>query len=86
MVGRNSVLPLNSLLGPKVRYLGMDLNVLSLEALKNMFEIAATNLRTPREKEDPENNHLPTKLQPGETVLVENHTKGPCDPKYIVDY
>ena len=51
-----------------------------------MFEIATTNLRTAREKEDPEYNHLPTKLQPGDTVLVENHTKRPFDPKYIGDY
>ena len=85
MFGRDPILPLNTLLHPKVRYLGVDLNVLSLEALKNMFEIAATNLRITREKEDPENKHLPTKLQPGDTVLIQNHTKGPFDPKYIGD-
>ena len=86
MFGRDPVLPLNTLLGPKMRYLGNDLNVLSLEAMKNMFEIAATNLKMAREKDDPENNPLPTKLQPGDTVLVQNHTKGPFDPKYMGDY
>ena len=86
MFGRDPVLPLNTLLGPKVRYLETDLNVLSLEALKNMFEKSATNLRTVRENGDPENNHLPTKLQPGETVLIQNHTKGPFDPTYIGKY
>ena len=45
MFGRDSVLPLNTLLGPKVRYLGNDINILSLEAMKNIFEIAATNLK-----------------------------------------
>ena len=45
MFGRDPVLPLNTLLGPKIRYLGSDINVLSLEAMKNMFEIAATNLK-----------------------------------------
>ena len=44
MFGRDPVLPLNTLLGPKIRYLGNDLNILSLEAMKNMFAIAATNL------------------------------------------
>ena len=39
-----------------------------------------------REKGDPKNNPLPTKLQPGDTVLVQNHTKGPFDPKYMEDY
>ena len=60
--GRDPVLPLNTLLGPKMRYLGNDINVLSLEAMKNMFEIAATNLKIAREKGDPENNPLPNKL------------------------
>ena len=45
MFGRYPVLPLNTLLGPKMRYLGNDINILSLEAMKNMFEIAATNLK-----------------------------------------
>ena len=45
MFGRDPVLPLNTLLGPKMRYLGTDLNILSLEALKNMFDTAATNLK-----------------------------------------
>ena len=81
MFGRDPVLPLNTLLEPKMRYIGNDLNILSLEAMKNMFEIAATNLKMAREKGDPENSPLPTKLQPGYTVLVQNHTKGPFDPK-----
>ena len=86
MFGRDPVLPLNTLLGPKMRYLGTNLIVLSLEALKDMFEIAATNLKIARKKGDPENNPLSTKLQPGDTVLVQNHTKGPFDPKYVGDY
>ena len=45
MFGRDPVLPLNILLGPRMKYLGNDINILSLEAMKNMFEIAATNLK-----------------------------------------
>ena len=45
MFGQDPVLPLNTLLGPKMRYLGNDISILSLEAMKNMFEIAATNLK-----------------------------------------
>ena len=45
MFGRDPVLPLNTLLEPKIRYMGNDVNVLSLEAMKNMFKIAATNLK-----------------------------------------
>ena len=29
---------------------------------------------------------MPTKLQPGDTVLIQNHVKGPFDPKYIGNY
>ena len=29
---------------------------------------------------------MSNKLQPGDTVLVQNHVKGPFDPKYIGDY
>ena len=86
MLGRDPVLPLNTLLRSKMRYLGNDINILSLEAMKNMFEIVATNLKIAREKGDPENNPLPTKLQPRDTVLVKNHTKGPFDLKYVGDY
>ena len=45
MFGRDPVLPLDTLLGPKMRYLGNDINILSLEAMKSMFEIAMTNLK-----------------------------------------
>ena len=69
MFGRGPVLPLNTLPGPKMRYLGNDINILSLEAMKNMFEIAATNLKIVQEKGDPRDNPLPSKLQPGDTVL-----------------
>ena len=54
--------------------------------MKNMFEIATTTLKKAREKKDPENDPKHVQLQPGDTVLVQNHTKGPFDPKYIGDY
>ena len=86
MFGRDPVLPLNTLLGPKMRYLGNDMNIFSLEAMRNMFEIAATNLKMAQERGDPKSDPLPNKLQPGDTILVQNHTKGPFNPKYVGDY
>ena len=86
MFGRDPVLPLNTLLEPKIRYLGNDINILSLEAMKNLYEIAATNLKLAQEKGDPQEQPLSTKLQPGDMVLIQNHVKGPFDPKYIGDY
>ena len=34
----------------------------------------------------PRDQPLSHKLQPGDTVLVQNHVKGPFDPKFIGDY
>ena len=77
---------LNTLLEPKIRYMGNDINIPSLEAMKNIYEMAATNLKLAREIGDPLEQPLSTKLQPGDTVLIQNHMKGPFDPKYIRDY
>ena len=66
--------------------MGNDINIISLETMKNLYEIAATNLQLAREKEDPPKQPPPTKLQPGDMVLIQNHNKGPFDPKYIGDY
>ena len=46
----------------------------------------ATNLKLAREKGDPQEQPPPTKLQPGDMVLIQNHVKGPFDPKYVGDY
>ena len=54
--------------------------------MKNMFEIAATNLKLAQETGNPKNNPLPTKLQPGDAVLIQNHTREPFDPKYVGYY
>ena len=86
MFGRDPVLPLNTLLEPKVRYMGNDMNIISLETMKNLYEIAATNLKLALEKGDPQDQPPPTKLQPGDTVLIQNHNKGPFDSKFIGDF
>ena len=45
MFGRDPVLPLNTLLEPKIRYMRNNINIISLETMKNLYEIAATNLK-----------------------------------------
>ena len=86
MFGRDPVLPLNTLLEPKVRYMGNDINIISLETMKNLYEIAPTNLKLAQEKGDPQEQPPPTKLQPVDTILIQNHNKGPFGPKYMGDY
>ena len=46
MFGRDPKLPLNTLLQPKIRYLGDNENLLSLEALKNIYQLVAENLKS----------------------------------------
>ena len=87
MFGRDAVLPLNSLLSPQLCYLGNDLNVFSLEALKNMYQIATENLCRSRAHHDSTlPKQLPHHFTKGDTVLIKNHTAGPFDPRYIGDY
>ena len=84
MFGRDPVLPLNSLLAPSYRYMGNDANLLSLEALKNMYQIAAENLERARLQKIPTSHaHLSKTLQEGDMVLVKSHTAGLFDPKYV---
>ena len=50
MFGRDPRLPLAELFQHKLRYLGADETVLSLQALRNMYLIIAENLREARER------------------------------------
>ena len=87
MFGRDAVLPLNSLLSPQLHYLGNDLNILSLEALKNMYQIATENLhQSCAHRDSTLPKQLPHHFTEGDTVLIKNHTAGPFDPRDIGDY
>ena len=54
--------------------------------MKNLYEIVATNLQLVQERGDPQEQPPPTKLPPGDTVLIQNQTRGPFEPKYVGDY
>ena len=83
--GRDPVLPLNLLLALWYRYMGNDTNLLSLEALKNMYQIAAENLMRARLLRLPTSHaYLSRTLQEGDMVLVKNHMVGPFDLKYVI--
>ena len=69
MNGRDPLLPLTKLLQPKVRYLGNDENILSLEALKNIYQLIVTNLKLAREKRQP-NVYIDPKLKEREEIVA----------------
>ena len=81
MLGRDALLPLTKLLKPRVRYLGNDENILSLEPLKNMYQLVVTNLKYAREKRQPK-VQIQSKLKEGDLVLVQDHTAKAFQPRF----
>ena len=61
MFGRDAILPLNKLLQPQVQYLDNDENILSMQALKNIYQMVAQNLKTAHTKITDNVNQVPTK-------------------------
>ena len=51
--------------------MGNDINIISLETMKNIYEVATTNLMIAHEKGGPQEPKSQTKLQPGDRVLVQ---------------
>ena len=51
MFGRDPRIPLNTLLEPKIRYMGTEENILSLEALQRIYYMVAENLKLARERQ-----------------------------------
>ena len=81
MFGRDPLLPLTKLLKPKIRYLGNYENILSLKALKNMYQLVATNLKCAREKRQPK-IYVEPKLKEGDLVLIKDHTAKAFQPRF----
>ena len=86
MFGRDPILPLNTLLQPKVQYMDNDDNMISLEATRSIFMLVAVNLKNARARKDPKHFPKVTKLKIDDTVMVRNHTAKPFEPKYVGDY
>ena len=82
MFGRDPVLPLNSMFKPRSRYLGTDENILSLEALQQMYYLVAENLRMARERMTKNNQTYPNKLKTEDMVMIKDHTRKPFQPMY----
>ena len=85
MYGRDPLLPLAKLLQPKVRYLGNDENILSLEVLKNMYQLVVTNLKLAHEKRQP-NLYIDPRLKEVDLVLVKDHTAKEFQPRFKGNY
>ena len=86
MFGRDAILPLNKLLQPQVQYLGNDENILSMQALKNIYEVVAQNLKIACAKIMDNVSPVPTTLKEGDLVLIKDHTAKGFQPHYVGNY
>ena len=85
MYGRDPLLPLTKLLQSKVRYLVNDKNILSLEVLKNIYQLVVTNFKLACKKRQP-NLYIDPKLKEGDLVLVRHHTAKMFQPRFKGNY
>ena len=84
MYRKDPLLPLTKLLQPKVKYFGNDENILSLETLKNIYQLVVTNLKLACEKREP-NLYIDPKLK-GDLVLVRDHMAKVFQPRFKGNY
>ena len=86
MFGRDPRLPLTELFQHKLRYLGTDETVLSLQALRNMYLVIAENLRKARERSTTPYPEKPTTIQQNQLVTLKVHIRKALDPRYEGTY
>ena len=82
MFGRDPRVPLNTLLTPKIRYMGTEENILSLEALQRIYHLVAENLKIAKEKLHKNQQAYPTKLKTEDMVMIKTHAEGQFQPIY----
>ena len=85
MFGRHPRIPLTEILEPKIRYLGNDETILSLEALQKMYLIVAENLWKARSWGKNTKPHSHT-IQVNDLVMTKKHLCKIFDPKYTGAY
>ena len=54
-----------------------------MQALKNIYEMAAQNLKLAHTKITDNINPIPTKLKEGDLVLIKDHTAKAFQPHYV---
>ena len=86
MFGHDPRLPLAELLQHKLRYLGTEETVLSLQALGNMYLVIVENLRKARERNKNTYSKKPTTIQPNQLVTLKVHIRKPLDFRYEGTY
>ena len=86
MFGKDPRLPLTETFKPRMRYLGTEDTILSLEALKNMYLLVAENLKKARERALPLHNSKEKTILPNQLVTLKVHLRKTLDPRYEGTY
>ena len=86
MFGLDPRLLLVELFQHKLRYLGTDETILSLQALRNMYLIIAENLRKARERSITPYPKKLAPIQPNQLVTLKVHIWKALDPRYEGTY
>ena len=85
MFGRDPRIPLTEALQPRLKYLGNDDVILSLEALKNMYLIVTENLRHVRET-GWQQGPIKGLIMPNQLVTLKVHLHKTLAPRYEGNY
>ena len=86
MFGHDPRLPLTELFQHKLRYLGTDETVLSLQALRNMYLVIAENLCKARERSITQYPKKSAPIQQNQLVTLKVHIRKTLDPRYEGTY
>ena len=85
MFERDPRIPLTEALRPRLRYLGNDDVILSLEAFKNMYLIVTENLRCARETRW-QKGPVKEPITPNQLVTLKVHLRKTLAPRYEGNY
>ena len=82
MFGRDPRIPLNDLLRLRIRYLGMDESILSLQAMCNIYKTDAHILKTACKRLEKEATKFPARVKTEDLIMLKRHDKKTFEPVY----
>jgi hypothetical protein len=85
--GRDPLVPLAKILGPRLRYLGDEYGRLSLDQMTRCWALAAHNMKMAREQDPNLQRKVPMgQLTVGDTVYLTNYTREGLQPRNLAQF
>ena len=82
MFGRDPRLPLNEYLKLRLHYLGNDETIISPEAMKDIYTMAAHNLKLARMRMQKVTTQHNEKVKTGDLIMIKAQKKQAFEPRY----